>query len=180
MTSIIYKITNTVNSKIYVGKTSKTAEQRLKRHFINSKTGNTYLYKAMRKHGIENFIVEVIEYTNLPNERETFWIMELNPEYNMTKGGDGGDTSNSINYKLGMANRVHPHNPTYGMLGKRQSDKFIESIKKSNRCPVVCDDIQYDSVGAAQDAYPGISIRKRLDNPKYPNFYRLRERTQRK
>jgi hypothetical protein len=35
-------------------------------------------------------------------------------------------------------------------------------------------------VGAAEAAYPGIKVRSRLDNPKYPEFYRLRERTKRK
>lgn len=67
--------------------------------------------------------------------------------------------------------------PTYGMLGKKQSDKFHESIRKSNCCPVVCEGVEYPSVGDAQKAYQGISVRKRLDNPKYPEFYRLRDRT---
>ena len=38
----------------------------------------------------------------------------------------------------------------------------------------------YNSVGEAQSAFLGISIRKRIDNPNYPNFYRLKPKTKRK
>lgn len=168
---IIYKITNLINGKFYVGKTTKTADERFKRHFYNHKTGNTYLYKSMRKYGFNNFIIEILEETNILNEREIYWISKLSPEYNMTKGGDGGDTSKSPNFIKGIKKRPPPP-PSYGMLGKKQSKKFFESITKSNSRPVICEGKRYASINEAQKAYPGISIRKRLDNPKYPNFYR--------
>jgi group I intron endonuclease len=173
---IIYKITNKVNNNFYIGKTTKSAAERFNRHFYNHKSGQTYLYKAMRKYGFHNFQIEVLEQTELLNEREVYWIETLNPQYNMTVGGDGGDTSNSPNFIKSIKNRPTPK-PTYGMLGKKQSQKFVESIQASNRCPVVCEGKEYVSVGEAQKAYPGISIRKRLDNVKYPNFYRLRKKT---
>ena len=176
---IIYKITNKVNGKFYIGKTTKTIEQRFQRHYHNHKTGSTYLYKSMRKYGFKNFIIEAIEETVELNEREIFWISELSPHYNMTKGGDGGDTSNSPNFKEAVKRRAPPK-PTYGMLGKKQSQKFADAIQQSNRCPVICEGKEYASVGEAQKAYPGISIRKRLDNPKYPEFNRLREKTLRR
>ena len=179
---IIYKITNLINGKIYVGKTTKTAKERFKRHFYNHKTGNTYLYKSMRKHGFDNFNIEIIEKTENLNERESFWISELSPEYNMTSGGDGGDTSQSPNYITAIKQRdiSGQKNP---MFGKKRTDTAIylvaarEKMIQANKCPVICEGIEYDSVGKAQEAYPGISIGKRLDNPKYPNFYRLREKT---
>jgi group I intron endonuclease len=177
MSSIIYRITNVVNSKFYIGKTSKTVQERFQRHCNNHQTQNTYLYRAMRKYGVDNFIVEILEETDSPNEREIYWIETLQPHYNMTIGGDGGDTSQSPNYKLGMKNRVHPHNPTYGMLGKEHPMKG-KSLSK-NCCPVICEGVEYPSVGDAQKAYEGISVRKRLDNPKYPEFYRLRDKTTR-
>jgi len=177
MSNIIYLITNKVNSKIYVGKTSKSLQDRFKRHCYNHQNQNTYLYRAMRKYGIENFTIKILEETDFPNEQEIYWIKTLKPQYNMTIGGDGGDTSKSPNYKLGMKNRVHPHLPTYGMLGKEHPMKG-KSLTK-NYCPVVCEGIEYLSVGDAQKAYQGINIRKRLDNPKYSDFYRLKERTKR-
>lgn len=97
----IYVITNLNNNKKYVGLTIKTAEQRFEEHISNSSKGmNTILCKAIRKHGRENFIVEVLE-TKIDNaeelkEREKYWIKELDTYsftgghgYNMTIGGDG-------------------------------------------------------------------------------------------
>ena len=57
---------------------------------------------AIKQYGKDNFTIEVIEVVNdqtLLNEREQFYIQSLNPEYNMTIGGDGGDTSLSPNYQ---------------------------------------------------------------------------------
>jgi group I intron endonuclease len=92
----IYKITNTKNGKIYIGKTLYSIEKRFVRHKQRHKKGNGYLYNSMRKHGPEHFRIEEIECVkseSILNEREKYWIARLNPEYNMTKGGDGGDTT---------------------------------------------------------------------------------------
>ena len=74
-------------------------------------------------------------------------------------------------------------NPMYGRT-RKDTAIYLKGAKdkalQANRCPVICEGNHYISVDAAQKAYPGISIRKRLDNPKYPDFYRLRERTRRK
>lgn len=181
---IIYKIQNNVNGNFYIGKTKKTADQRFKRHYYNHKDGKTYLYKAMRKYGFDNFSIEVLEETIDLDNRERFWIKTLQPRYNMTEGGDGGDTSKSFNYKSGMSKRniSGSNNPMYG---RKRSDTAIflsqakDKMIQANRCPVICEGKKFQSVGDAQEAYPGISIRKRLDNPKYPEFYRLREKTRR-
>ena len=53
----IYKITNNINDKVYVGQTAGTLEERFKQHKkkINSEDRKTYpLYNAMRKYGIEH------------------------------------------------------------------------------------------------------------------------------
>lgn len=95
MKAIIYKITNLVNGKIYVGKTTKTAEERLKKHFTS--THNLALKRSFAKHGKENFKIEVLEECELANinEREIFYISlfdSTNPYigYNFTAGGEGG------------------------------------------------------------------------------------------
>ena len=71
----VYKITNLLNEKIYVGVTSKSLEERWKNHVkkINSKNP-TRLALAIKKNGIENFQIELIEYTLFPNLREIYWI----------------------------------------------------------------------------------------------------------
>lgn len=92
----IYKITNNINNKIYIGKTTQTVGRRFTEHKRDSKTRNTYLYYAMRKYGIENFFIDTIE--EVPNQelndREIYWIdfyKSNNNEngYNLTSGGDG-------------------------------------------------------------------------------------------
>ena len=181
----IYLITNTINGKTYVGKTKLGIEERFKKHYYKHKTGQTYLYNAMRKYGFDNFKIEAIESEVLDLDiRECFWIDHLKPNYNMTSGGEGGDTSSSPNY-INAMKEYHKKQPkeryaTYGMSGKKQSNVFLSAIKKSNSCPVMCDGIEFASVGEAQDHFKGISVRKRLDNDRYPNFYRLRDRTLRK
>lgn len=93
--SAIYKITNIINGKKYIGKTTIGLENRFQTHKYASKKVNTYLYKSMRKYGIENFIIELVEnVSNLSilDDREIFWIEKLQPEYNLTAGGTGGNT----------------------------------------------------------------------------------------
>lgn len=88
----IYKITNLINQKVYIGQTSRTIDIRWQQHLYSSKDGESLLYRAMRKYGIENFSIEQVEETSLLNEREIFWINYYNSfekGYNMTLGGEG-------------------------------------------------------------------------------------------
>lgn len=94
--AIIYKITNDINGKIYVGQTSYSLEKRFKEHCRDSQKHTSEvrpLYRAMQKYGIENFHIELIEETDNPSEREMYWIEKFNSygdgNYNATKGGDG-------------------------------------------------------------------------------------------
>lgn len=89
----IYKITNQLNGKIYIGQ-SVRPNQRWLQHQSEVKMGrsNTLLYNSMRKYGIENFTFEVIEECQNEelNEREIYWISyydSFQNGYNMTPGG---------------------------------------------------------------------------------------------
>ena len=93
----IYKITNTINNKVNIGKTIFSIEERWKRHQNNYKKLSTKFYNAIKKYGIENFSIEELEEcsNDLLNEREQFWIKSYNSYekgYNSTRGGDGGFT----------------------------------------------------------------------------------------
>lgn len=92
----IYKITNKINGKCYIGKTEQSIEKRFREHISDSKRERHKerpLYRAMTKHGIENFTVELIEECNATVEREIYWIDFYksygSSGYNATKGGDG-------------------------------------------------------------------------------------------
>lgn len=58
----IYKITNIITSKIYIGCTTKTIENRFLEHKSRSKSKkhNSKLYNSINKYGIDNFIIEEI------------------------------------------------------------------------------------------------------------------------
>lgn len=100
---IIYKITNKVNGKSYIGKTVKSINRRFYEHCHNAELGvQTVFYDAIRKYGKENFNISIIEEidNDLLNDRESYWINyyhtylkdPLCRGYNSTLGGDGGDT----------------------------------------------------------------------------------------
>ena len=57
----VYKISNQVNSFVYIGLTTRQNPFiRWKEHLRASKKANRRLYRAMRKHGTENFKFEII------------------------------------------------------------------------------------------------------------------------
>ena len=92
----IYKITNLINEKIYIGQ-SVDINYRFNNHkseSFNPKSNayNTAIHRAIRKYGIENFSFEVIEECTkeLLSEREIYWIAYYNSYengYNSTLGG---------------------------------------------------------------------------------------------
>lgn len=97
MTGYIYKITNLINQKAYVGKTINSIEERWKEHkkeAMRQRAENRPLYKALNKYGVENFSVELVEEVDVKNlsEREIYWIgyyHTYTEGYNATLGGDG-------------------------------------------------------------------------------------------
>lgn len=91
---VIYKITNTINKKVYIGQTMQAAQNRWSVHKSRAKNKNfsTHLYNGIRKYGIENFDFEIIEQCSDNNldKRERYWIQYYNSYidgYNETIGG---------------------------------------------------------------------------------------------
>lgn len=91
---LIYKISNTVNDKVYIGQTTRSLQDRWYEHLKASEKKNNLIYKAMRKYGKENFFISLLEECpdDKLNEREVYWIEKENScrnGYNLTIGGDG-------------------------------------------------------------------------------------------
>ena len=89
----IYKITNKMNNKIYIGQTNRTIEIRWKEH-CRHLNKNMPICRAIKKYGKSNFLVEELEEcpNNKLDEREQYWIKyfdSFNKEngYNATFGG---------------------------------------------------------------------------------------------
>ena len=128
----IYKITNLINGKVYVGQ-SVNILNRWERHRIAYKTKDNVLYRAIRQYGIENFEFSIIEECepSLLEEKEISYIKEYNSYvnfkdsngYNMTLGGEGFN----------------------GIVGN-----LNHSSKK-----VVCDGIKFDSITQLGKYYNG-------------------------
>lgn len=110
----VYKITNKINNKIYIGCTILPIHIRLRKHSYGKKKSKCNLAKAICKYGIDNFSIEELELCNSREEmfiREMYWIFKLdsqNPKigYNMTPGGcivlpKIGNESYSSYYKKG-------------------------------------------------------------------------------
>lgn len=99
----IYKITNQINGKVYIGKTTKSdIQQRWKEHQRDRQKGRCKdrpFYRALNKYGSENFFIEEIEKCDVSilEEREIYWIDKYRAYigwndcngYNATTGGDG-------------------------------------------------------------------------------------------
>ena len=95
--SFIYKITNDIYDKIYVGKTNLSLHERFLQHCRDSQKesiSNRPLYKAMNKYGVNHFQIELIEKCSSEEAslKEQYWIgyyQGYENGYNATKGGDG-------------------------------------------------------------------------------------------
>ena len=93
----IYCITNQINGKQYIGKTTQSITKRFKEHcqdYKKERNDKRPLYRAFNKYGIENFIVEKLIQCE-PDELDSYeklFIDKLDTYkngYNATKGGDG-------------------------------------------------------------------------------------------
>ena len=97
---IIYKTTNTVNGKIYIGQTSKENDK-----YLGS---GPIILKAVKKYGCSNFIRETLEICDVKEEldnREIYWIKFYNSTdreigYNISIGGTGGNLGELVIMKL--------------------------------------------------------------------------------
>ena len=92
---IIYKATNSVNGKCYIGQTRHSLEERRNAHYIKARQGiKTHFYSAIRKYGEDKFEWEIVCSANdkkTLNELETFYITKFDSiknGYNMVDGGD--------------------------------------------------------------------------------------------
>ena len=89
MFGYVYKTTNLVNGKIYIGQHKSTA-------FDDTYYGSGYILKeALQKYGKENFSIDVLEWCSnrdILDEREIYWITQYNTTdkyvgYNISNGG---------------------------------------------------------------------------------------------
>lgn len=94
----IYKVTNLLNGKVYIGQTKRSLEARWSqhRHDVKSKISCFELQKAIKEFGADNFGIEQIDSARTKDEadeKEVFWIRFYNSMvegYNTSPGGRAG------------------------------------------------------------------------------------------
>lgn len=130
---IIYKTTNLVNGKSYIGKTV--------REWNGYLGSGKIILRAIEKYGRENFKREILERCSREelSEREIYWIAKLKPDYNIAKGGEGGDTfTNNPNKDIirEKIRKIHKGRKNTQETRRRMSEvrmgiKFTEEHKKN-------------------------------------------------
>ena len=123
---IIYKATNIINNKVYIGQTIHTLNVRKAQHERSHEYGyKTAFSNAIRKYGKENFIWEVIYETNSIedlNEKESYYIkyyksLVTENGYNL-KGGGGNDfLTQEVKNKIGES-QLGEKNHMFGKTGE--------------------------------------------------------------
>lgn len=118
MYGLIYKITNLVNGKIYIGQTTQTKKPRKRwnDHRRAARTGHhdngCYLYNAIRKHGDDNFMFETIDvaYSKEELDKKEIELIESFQSriygYNIALGGSGrGHVAEETKRKISNGNK---------------------------------------------------------------------------
>lgn len=147
MKGIVYKYTNKVNGKVYIGITTRNLEDRHKEHFFKSVNDEKPFYRAIRKYGRNNFELKVIDTAENADElfiKEKKWISFYNSYiksknsngYNLTLGGEGtfGYKHNETTKKKLRLQKLefYKHNKPHN-LGIKMSEESKLKISKANK-----------------------------------------------
>lgn len=117
---IIYKITNKINNKVYIGQTIRSLKRRWFEHCLDNKIGCFSLHRAIQKYGKENFDIQQIDHAHSRDEldnKEIYWIKyydSMNPlkGYNLKSGGNTCELSDEVKKRMSKSH-----------IGFRHSDK---------------------------------------------------------
>ena len=150
----MYLIRNTITGKAYIGKTGRSLSTRWKEHVSNAfslrknpRCRNTYLSRAIRKHGQGAFESSVLSQAcsdQDAGEIERFWVVFLKAYdasrgYNLTLGGEGalGHKHSPATRALLSASHIgHKQPPEVrekirrGMLGRKHPEVAIAMRKR--------------------------------------------------
>ena len=141
----IYKITNTVNGKSYIGQTIHDAEKtRIRPHFAGY--GSELVKRAIEKYGKDAFTYEILHDSIIPeflNDLEKEEIEKYNTlaphGYNLGTGGSNGSPSEETRRKISKYQKgrkkseEHRHNISNALKGKKKSPEHIRKMAESNR-----------------------------------------------
>ena len=119
---IIYKATNKINGKSYIGQTIYTLEKRKSQHICESSNNNSgaAFHQAIRKYGEENFTQGVIDDTAKDVDELNQLEQKYIKEYDMTMSGMNKlyDDHTKEKMRKNHADFSSENHPLYGKRGK--------------------------------------------------------------
>lgn len=142
----IYKYTNIIDGKIYIGQTRKSLEERAENG--NNYKGSTHFYNAIQRYGWENFkgeILEEVETVEEANDREKYYISLYNSTnqdvgYNITSGGwnceFAEETKRTISLMAKERYKDKTKNPMYGKKHSKEALKKMSDKKSGTNNPM--------------------------------------------
>ena len=143
MKKYIYKITNLVNGKVYIGQTINKKDRWCshKSKLKHNRHDNKHLQRAWNKYGKDNFTFEILEYTEDYNEAEKRYIRLYNSDniifgYNIMQGGDNPPIIKGEDSLLSKHTYEEISNLKYDL---KNSDLNLEELSKKYK---------YDDVGS--------------------------------
>ncbi len=181
----VYKITNKISGKIYIGQTVRKAAERWVSHLSTSKrpeskSGKTLISRTLAKHGEHNFTFEVIdiaENTSSLDHKEIFWINYFNSVapygYNLVSGGTKGRVySEQSRLKMSNSRKKNPSSPRKGVPNSPETRLKISISNRGKishrRIAVTRNDGKvYQSITeAAKDIFStGCKISRQINEP---------------
>lgn len=131
----IYKITNSLNNKCYIGQTKRNPQLRWYEHKYYANKGVTYksaLYNAVQKYGIDCFSFKILEEieNDMLDEREMYYINMFDSFYNGYNNTSGGDGNKGCKRKRKFEKKV------VDLYKKIKSTEKIAQILKISRITV--------------------------------------------
>jgi len=123
----IYKITNSINHKVYIGQTvQKNPKMRWYEHCACARAGKkSYLYDSIRKHGAENFVWEIIDSAESIDElniKEQHWLnhyRSITVVYNNREAGGNKTHSPESIERMRAAQKLRHSTTTVGGWKRR-------------------------------------------------------------
>jgi group I intron endonuclease len=180
---VIYKTTNLINNKIYIGKRIFNQDKFFRNKYYGS---GKLLKEAIDKYGLENFNREILEEidNDLLEEKEIYWIKFYNSNnleigYNLTIGGNSkygrkiGSMSDETKKKISQSVSKYLSDNGHPFQDKNHSNETKEKIKNKLKGRKLSD----EHIRKSAQGHRGLKYNKpeRLKKPKIDQSIRIKQ-----
>jgi len=173
MFGIIYKTTNNIDGKIYIGKAQNSCKSTIRNEYLGS---GVFLRRAIKKYGKENFYKEIIDTAANKkdlNDKEIYWIDYYNSRnqdigYNITAGGEGSDYWKGKKFSDSHRKKISDafsgeNNPFYGKHLSAEHKEKLRIVNLGSKRPPRSEEYRKKLSESRKGIYnPNSNYRKRL------------------